>query len=118
MSKESKELARQILKDGICNMSIEKLIQMSHFGLTGFIESESKTNITQNMFNHIEHDEESNVIIFMAKGAEDRVYGSVSFVIDAIKEISGCEDTENPETMLNINITLEDDVKILIKVIY
>ena len=31
----AREQARQILKDGICDMSVARLIQMSQFGLMG-----------------------------------------------------------------------------------
>lgn len=114
----TREQARQILKNGILDMSIARLIQMSNYGLHGFIEFESTTTMVQNPFNCILHDEESNVITFIAKETEEKCYGAVSFVIDAITEISGCEDSEKPDTVLNINISLDDDTAIRISVLY
>lgn len=114
----TREEARQILKDGICNMSIGKLIQMSLLGLSGFVEIKNTITMAQNSFNYIAYDEESNVITFILRETEEKCYGAVSFVIDAITEISGCEDVDNPEEYLNVNISLDDATEIKIKILY
>lgn len=38
--------------------------------------------------------------------------------MDAITEISGCENRENPEEYLDVNIKLDDDTIVIIKVLY
>ena len=55
MSNEAtREQARQILKNGILNMSVERLIQMARYGLIGSIFMTDGVSFTNNMFNHIE----------------------------------------------------------------
>lgn len=48
-----KEQARQILKNGILDMSVKRLIQMVNFGLCGNIEVMTDLCGTSNYFNHI-----------------------------------------------------------------
>lgn len=48
-----KEQARQILKNGILDMSIERLIQMVNFGLCGNVEVMTGLCGTSNYFNHM-----------------------------------------------------------------
>lgn len=110
-----KEQARQILRDGILHMSVERLIQMANFGLTGFVDFTSTATMTQNSFNFIDYDEESHVITFAAKEINENCYGAVSFNVDSIKWIFGEEDTD---TVLKINISLVDDTKITISILY
>ena len=113
----TREQARQILKDGICDMSIARLIQMSQFGLMGNVIMSNEKIFVQNAFNCISYDEESKVITFSAKESQGS-YGAVSFLVDAITEISGCEDKENPEEYLDVNIKLNDGMTISIKILY
>lgn len=110
-----KEQARQILRDGILHMSVERLIQMANLGLTGFVDFTSTATMTQNSFNFIDYDEESHVITFAAKEINENCYGAVSFNVDSIKWIFGEEDTD---TVLKINISLVDDTKITISILY
>lgn len=110
-----KEQARQILRDGILHMSVERLIQMANFGLTGFVDFTSTATMTQNSFNFIDYDEESHVITFAAKEINENCYGAVSFNVDSINTISGVEDSD---TVLKINISLVDDTKITISILY
>lgn len=113
----TREQARQILKDGICNMSIARLIQMSRYGLMGNVILSNKKIFVQNAFNRISYDEESKVITFSVEESQGS-YGSISFSVDVITEISGCEDEENPEEYLNVNIKLKDGIVISIKILY
>ena len=46
----TREQARQILKNGILDMSIARLIQMSNFGLMGNIELSNRYVDIQNVF--------------------------------------------------------------------
>ena len=114
----AREQARQILKDGICDMSVARLIQMSQFGLMGNVILSNEKIFVQNAFNHINYDKESKVITFSAKESQSSCYGAISFSIDAISEILGCEDEENPEEYLNVNIKLNDGMTIDIKILY
>lgn len=120
MSKENeatREQARQILKDGICDMSIARLIQMSQFGLMGNVVVSNETVSVENVFNHIGYDEENDNVTFSVEESQGS-YGAIAFPIDAITEISGCEDAENPEEYLNVNIRLNDGMTIAIKILY
>ena len=113
----TREQARQILKKGICDMSIGRLIQLSHYGLMGNIALSSKTMSVDNVFNRIKYDEENSVITFSVEESQGS-YGEISFLIDAIADISGCEDKENPEEYLNVNIKLDNDTTIDIRILY
>lgn len=117
----TREQARQILKEGICNISIARLIQMSQFGLKGNMVLSNETVSVENVFNHIGYDEENNVITFSVEESQGS-YGAISFSVAAITEISGCEDEENPEEnpeeYLDVNIKLEDDITIHIRILY
>lgn len=109
--------ARQILKNGILDMSIKKLIQMSQYGLMGNVVLSNKVVFVENAFNHIIYDEKSNAITFSVEETQVS-YGEISFSLDAIVEISGCEDKENPDEYLNVNIDLENDSAITIRILY
>lgn len=113
----TREDARRILRNGILNMNIARLIQMSQFGLMGSIILSNKVSFISNAFNRINYDEESNTITFSFEESQVN-YGTFSFSVGAIVEISGCEDKENPEEYLNINIKLEGDMEVAIKVLY
>ena len=114
----TREDARQILKKGILDMSIARLIQMSRYGLMGNILLSTKFAEANNAFNRIEYDEENNIITFLIRESQGCNYGEISFSIDLIAEISGCEDEEKPDEYLNINIKLKDDTEINIRVLY
>lgn len=113
----TKEKARQILKKRILDMSVASLIQMSHFGLMGNIVLSNEIFSIENVFNCISYEEGSNVITFSVEESQAS-YGAISFLVDAITEISGCENKENPEEYLDVNIKLDDDTTVIIKVLY
>lgn len=113
----TREQARQILKNGICDMSVVRLIQMSRYGLMGNIVLSNEIVSVENVFNCIGYNEESNIITFSVKESQGS-YGSISFSVDAILEITGCEDKENPEEYLNVNIKLKDGLNISVKILY
>lgn len=113
----TREQARQILKNGICDMNIARLIQMSHYGLKGNVVLSNETVSVENVFNHIGYNEENNNIIFSVEESQGS-YGAISFLVDVITEISGCEDKENPEEYLNVNIRLNNGMTIAIKILY
>lgn len=112
-----REQARQVLRNGICNMSIARLIQMSHYGLKGNIVLSNETVSVENVFNHISYNENNNDILF---SVEEPIgsYGAISFSVDTILEISGCEDKEDPEEYLYVNIKLNDGMSINIRILY
>lgn len=116
-NKTTREQARQILKNGILNMSVERLIQMSEFGLMGNITLSNEMVSVENAFNHISYNEGNKIISFSVEESQCR-YGEISFLVDAITEISGCEHMENPEEYLNINIKLNDGMAIVIDILY
>lgn len=114
----TREQARQILKNGILDMSVARLIQMSRYGLMGSISLSGKFVAANNVFNRIAYDQENDTITFLVKELQADSYGEISFLLDSIVKISGCEDAENPDEFLNINIKLEDDTTISIRVLY
>ena len=114
----TREQARQILKNGILDMSVARLIQMANFGLMGNISLSHELYVVKNAFNHIEYDEENDIITFSVKESQADDYGAISFFVDSIVEISGCEDAHYPDEYLNINIKMEDDTTIEIRVLY
>lgn len=115
--KATREEARQILKKGILDMSVARLIQMSRFGLMGNITLSNKVAFAENVFNRISYDEKNNIITFSVEESQAR-YGEISFSIDAIIDISGCEDKENPEEYLHVNIKLKNRMDVDIKILY
>lgn len=119
----ARELARQILKDGICDMNIARLIQMSQYGLKGNIKFSYKAVSVESMFNHISYNENNDVITFSVRESQfnDSIifaYNTISIPVSAITEISGCEDETNPEEYLNIKIKMEDGITINIRILY
>lgn len=116
----TREDARQILRNGILDMSVARLIQMSQLGLMGNIELHNGFALVNNVFNRIEFNEDTRYIAFSVREAdiEDNNYGSITFCVDAIVDISGCDDKDNPEEYLNVNIRLQDNSAISIKILY
>lgn len=116
----TREDARQILRNGILDMSVARLIQMSQFGLMGNIELHNGFALVNNTFNSIEFDEATRCITFSVREADmgDNNYGSISFCVNSIIDISGCDDKYNPEEYLNVNIRLQDNTRITIKILY
>lgn len=98
-------------------MSIARLIQMSQFGLMGNIKLSNGNLTVENVFNHIGYDVENNAISFSVEESQGS-YGAISFPVDAISEISGYEDKENPEEYLDVDIKLNDGMTIAIKILY
>ena len=113
----TREDARRILKDGICDMSTTRLIQMSQFGLMGNVVLSNEMVSVENAFNRIKYDQESKIITFSVEESQGS-YGAISFSVDAISGISGCEDKENPEEYLNVNIELPNETNIAIRILY
>lgn len=116
----TREDARLILRNGILDMNVARLIQMSQFGLMGNIELHNGFALVNNIFNRIEFNEDTKCIAFSVREADmkDNNYGSIAFCVDAIVDISGCDDKDNPEEYLNVNIRLQDNTAISIKILY
>lgn len=90
---------------------------MSQFGLMGNIKLSNGNLTVENVFNHIGYDVENNAISFSVEESQGS-YGAISFPVDAISEISGYEDKENPEEYLDVDIKLNDGMTIAIKILY
>lgn len=116
----TREDARQILRRGLLDMSVERLIQMAQVGLMGNIELHNGFALVNNIFNRIEFNEDTRCIAFSVREAdmEDNNYGSITFSVDAIVDILGCDDKDNPEEYLNVNIRLQDNTTITLKILY
>lgn len=116
--------AREILKNGILNgMSVEKLIQITNYGLHGNVEVELKgicgTNTYFNCMEYVKANnaEECDIICFLYKVDED-VVASTTINIDNIESISGCVNDEHSDDVLNINILMADETEITIYLVY
>lgn len=128
MSKENKEVtkedARRILKNGILDMSVARLIQMSEYGLCGNIHTMVGICGTSHYFNKMgymesENDKEQALLEYSYKtDNEDDVIASTFICVTEIKEISGCVNVDNPDNVLDINIVMTDGTIITINVIY
>lgn len=123
MSDEFKR-AREVLKNGVLDgMSVEKLIQMTNFGLSGNVEIGLEgilgTNTYFNCMEYIEAsaDDECDIINFFNKVDED-IVASITINIENIEDISGCVNDEHPNDVLNINILMADETKIIIYLVY
>lgn len=116
----TREDARRILRNGILDMSVARLIQMSQFGLMGNIELHNGFALVNNIFNRIEFNEDTRWIAFSVREADmkDNNYGSIAFCVDSIMDISGCDDKDHPDEYLNVNIRLQDNTAISIKILY
>ena len=114
----TRDQARQILKSGILDMNITRLIQMSQFGLMGTVILSNEIVSVENAFNHISYDDENDVITFSIEEAQKGCYGLISFSVRAIEEISGCEDKQNPEEYLNVKIKLKNATRIDMRILY
>ena len=117
-----KEQARQILKNGILDMSIERLIQMTKYGLGGNINCMVGTCRTSHYFNRMEYvktenEEECDIINYYFEEKED-IIASTTISIEQIAVISGCVNKDNPDNVLDINIVMTDGLRIKINIIY
>lgn len=122
----TKEQAREILKNGILDMSVERLIQMTQYGLCGNISTFGGLYATTHYFNRMnmvepENDEEQDIIeySFVAdRENEEDVIAATSICIAEIEEISGSISEDHPEDVLDIDITMSDGTEITIGIIY
>lgn len=117
------EQARQILKNGILDMSIEKLIQMVNLGLSGSVDCNAVSCGSSHYFNHMEYDtadneEEGSIINFSFVMGKNEIAASTTIGIGLIEKISGCVNEDNPDNILNINIEMVNGAKITINVVY
>lgn len=115
----TREDARRILRNGILDMSVERLIQMTHYGLIGNVELRNQYLMVDNAFNHMNFYEENGCINFsVVEENAGSCYGSISFLVKDITHISGCDDKDNPDEYLNVNIKLENETAIILKILY
>ena len=121
-NEDTREQARQILKNGILDMSVERLIQMVNFGLCGNVEVMTGLCGTSHYFNRMEYvkaanEEECDIINYYFEEEED-IIASTTISIEQIEEISGCVNEDNPDNVLDINIVMADGLGITINIIY
>lgn len=120
----NKEKARQILRNGILDMSVERLVQMTRYGLCGNISTMAGICGTTHYFNRMcyikaENNEEQNLIEYsFVSDNKDDVIASTSICVAEIEEISGCVSEDHPDDVLDINVSLTDGTEITISVIY
>lgn len=117
------EQARQILKNGILDMSIERLIQMTRYGLGGNINCMAGTCGSSHYFNHMEYvkadnEEEGSIINYSFMIEEEDIIASTTISIEQIAAIYGCVNEDNPDNVLDINIVMTDGSGITINIIY
>lgn len=115
----TREDARWILREGVLNMSVARLIQMTHYGLMGNVELRNQYLMVDNAFNHMNFCEENGCINFsVVEENAGFCYGSISFLVKDITYISGCDDKDNPDEYLNVNIRLQNDTTVTLKILY
>lgn len=120
----TREQAREILKNGILDMSVERLIQMASYGLCGNINIMVGICGASHYFNRMdymesENDEERDLIGYSyVEDNRDDVIASTFICVEEIDEISGCVSEDHPDDVLNINIIMADGTEIVINVIY
>lgn len=119
----SKELAGEILKQGILDMSVERLIQMTEFGLTGNINTFVGMNGSTHYFNRMSYikarnDEEMDLLEYSFVNDSDDIVASSFICIAYIEEISGCVNEDRPDDVLDICIKMADESEITINVVY
>ena len=118
-----KEQARQILRNGILNgMCVEKLIQMTEFGLIGNINCKigtcgSSQYFTQMNYLKAENKKEQDLLAY-SYVKDEEVISSTFIAVNEIGDISGCINKDNPDNVLDINIVMSDGAEITINVIY
>ncbi|MBU5473974.1 hypothetical protein [Roseburia sp. MSJ-14] len=115
--------ARQILKNGILDMSIERLIQMTRYGLGGNINYMVGTCGSSHYFNHMEYvkadnEEEGSIINYSFMIEKEEIAASTTISIEQIAAIFGCVNEDNPDNVLDINIVMTDGSGITINIIY
>lgn len=122
-NEDTREQARQILKNGILDMSIERLIQMTRYGLGGNINCMVGTCGSSHYFNHMEYvkadnEEEGSIINYSFMIEKEEIAASTTISIEQIAVISGCVNEDNPDNVLDINIVMTDGSGITINIIY
>lgn len=121
---DNKEKAREILKNGILDMSVERLVQITQFGLVGNINSMAGLYGTSHFFNRMNYvvatnNEETDVLEYSYTTDNDEdVIASTTICVSEIENISGCINADNPDNVLDINIAMTDGSEITINVIY
>ena len=122
-SEATMEQARQILKNGILDMSVERLIQMTRYGLGGNINCMVGTCGSSHYFNHMEYvkadnEEEGSIINYSFMIEKEEIAASTTINIEQIAAIFGCVNEDNPDNILDINIEMVNGAKITINVVY
>lgn len=122
-NEDTREQARQILKNGILDMSIERLIQMTRYGLGGNINCMVGTCGSSHYFNHMEYvkadnEEEGSIINYSFMIEKEEIAASTTISIEQIAAIYGCVNEDNPDNVLDINIVMTDGSAITINIIY
>ena len=123
-NEDTMEQARQILKNGIVNgMCVEKLIQLADINaFVGNVEVMAGLCGTSNYFNHMEYvkannEEECDILSLLYADGEN-IIASTTLSTEEIEDIDGCVNADNPDNVLDINITMADGTQVTINLIY
>lgn len=115
--------ARKILQNGIVNeMSVEKLIQLADINVfVGNVEVMVGLCGTSNYFNRMEYvkannDEECDILSLLYADGEN-IIASTTLSTEKIVDIDGCVNADNPDNVLDINITMADGIQATINLI-
>ena len=103
-------------------MCVEKLIQMTEFGLIGNINCKigtcgSSQYFTQMNYLKAENKKEQDLLAY-SYVKDEEVISSTVIAVNEIGDISGCINKDNPDNVLDINIVMSDGAEITINVIY
>ena len=116
--------ARQILKNGIVNgMCVEKLILLADINaFVGNVEVMVGLCGTSNYFNRMEYvksnnDEECDILSLLYADGEN-IIASTTLSTEEIADVDGCVNADNPDNVLDINITMADGTQVTINLIY
>ena len=118
------EEARKLLRDGVVNdMSVEKLIQMTEFGLIGKIKTTTGSTYNEQAFGQMDYlksesAEESDAIRYECVSADGYVAASTIIDIDEIVGINGAVNEDYPEDFLDILLLMKDESVVIISVKY
>lgn len=119
-----KEDARETFRNGILNdMTIEKLIELTNVELYGNVCVFTGINESNHYFNKMEHiladdDQAVDLLSYSFYAESGGLLANTSFAVYEIENIAGSINEDNPDNVLDVNITLTDGTAITINIFY
>lgn len=119
-----KEDVRETFRSGILNdMTVERLIQLTNFGLYGNVCVFTEINESNHYFNKMEHiladnDQAVDLLSYSFYAESGGLLANTSFTVHDIESIAGSINDDNPDNVLDINITLTDGTEITTNIFY